>query len=89
MEVTKAYEFVYEPPQLDDVVYVCKDLQRLMDEAPDADLICGVYGVVDTVQGPQLFEVEEGYDGEPCLTRRFMHKKSYFEFHKNHKIIEL
>lgn len=89
MDIALAKTFVYEPPQLDDVVYVSKDLQRLIDEAPDADLLCGVYGVVDTAQGPQLFEVEEGFDGEPCMTRRFMHQKSYFEFHRSHKIIEL
>lgn len=87
MDVAKAKFFVYHGFKDENVIYVSRDIQTLIDKQ-DA-IIPIINAVVETESGEIMFDMDTTYSGEPIITRRFMHYETYKQFHPSCKIIEL
>lgn len=87
MDKERAKEFIYYDDD-SNVIYISKDVQKLIDINPHHDLNW-IYAVVDTENGEKLFEMDFAYSGEPIIMRVFLHKEYFMEYHWTAKIIEL
>lgn len=89
MDISYAKEFLLLPldNDIDNNIYISKDLQTLIDKNGDNDLN-GIYAVIDTASGETLMEMDRAYSGEPLIMRRLIHK-DYFLKHYHYKPIKI
>lgn len=86
MEIQFAKEFICQD-LMKDIIYITKSFEKV-EELLSQDKYLSVWGVFDTKNGSELFEIDQGYDGEYRAWRKFLHKDSFMKFNNDNKVIE-
>ena len=87
MEIQFAKEFVCRNSD-GDIIYITQSFEKVK-ELLSQDKYLSVWGVFDTKNGLELFEIDQTYDGEEYFVwRRFMHRDSFLKFHNDKTIVE-
>lgn len=86
MEIQFAKEFICRDSQRD-IIYITQSFEKI-EELLSQDKYLSVWGVFDTKNGLELFEIDQTYDGEYFIWRRFMHRDSFMEFNNDNTIVE-
>ena len=86
MTIFDAKEYIAQD-LFNDIIYVFQNIENfkafvLSDEKCD----CSLFGVFDTKNGEEVYEIYKNFDGELISYRRFMHKESFFKFNNDCKI---
>ena len=78
MEIQFAKEFICQDI-MSEIIYITKSFEKV-EELLSQFKWLSVWGVFDTKYGLELFEIDQRYDGEYFIWRRFMHRDSFLEF---------
>lgn len=77
--IEKVKCFVHHKVLEDSMVYA----KRLEDLEHIEHYDIGLYGIIETDNGDNLFHIDFRYDGEPYVWKRFMHVKSFLGFYRH------